>query len=137
MRFSPKFITRSKHHVRTGIRVASGLDVKASGGYAVAPPSVGPNGRAYEWIISPEEAELADPPEWLMSLLERKRPKGPAPNVGARIPSGQRNIALTRLAGTMRRPGMSETAILAALLEENERRCQPPLPRAEVEKIAT
>src|SRR5215218_2400826 len=122
--------------VRTGIRVASGLDVKASGGYVVAPPSVGPNGRAYEWIISPEEAELTDPPEWLMSLLERKRPKGPAPKVGERIPSGQRNIALTRLAGTMRRPGMSETAILAALLEENERRCQPPLPRAEVEKIA-
>src|SRR5215217_5420709 len=79
--------------VRTGIRVAPGLDVKAAGGYVVAPPSLGPNGRAYEWIISPEEAELTDPPEWLMSLLERKRPKGPAPKVGERIPSGQRNIA--------------------------------------------
>jgi putative DNA primase/helicase len=123
--------------VRTGIRVAPGLDVKAAGGYVVAPPSVGPNGRAYEWIISPEEAELADPPEWLMNLLERERPKGPAPKIGERIPSGQRNNALTRLAGTMRRPGMSETAILAALLEENERRCEPPLPRAEVERIST
>ena len=131
------YFKHPEQHVRTGIRVAPGLDVKASGGYVVAPPSVGPNGRAYEWIISPEEAELADPPEWLMSLLERKRPKGAAPKVEERIPSGQRNIALTRLAGTMRRPGMSETAILAALLEENERRCQPPLPRAEVEKIAT
>jgi putative DNA primase/helicase len=131
------YFRHPEHHVRTGIRVASGLDVKASGGYVVAPPSMGPNGRAYEWIISPEEAELADPPEWLLSLLERERPKGPAPKVGVRIPSGQRNNALTRLAGTMRRPGMSETAILAALLEENERRCQPPLPRAEVEKIAT
>jgi putative DNA primase/helicase len=127
------YFRHPEHHVRTGIRVASGLDVKASGGYVVAPPSMGPNGRAYEWIISPEEAELADPPEWLLSLLERERPKGPAPKVGVRIPSGQRNNALTRLAGTMRRPGMSETAILAALLEENERRCQPPLPRAEVE----
>src|SRR5215207_4109945 len=131
------YFRHPEHHVRTGIRVASGLDVKASGGYVVAPPSMGPNGRAYEWIISPEEAELADPPEWLMSLLERERPKGPAPKVGVRIPSGQRNSALTRLAGTMRRPGMSEAAILAALLEENERRCKPPLPRAEVEKIAT
>jgi putative DNA primase/helicase len=131
------YFRHPEHHVRTGIRVASGLDVKASGGYVVAPPSMGPNGRAYEWIISPEEAELADPPEWLMSLLERERPKGPAPKVEVRIPSGQRNNALTRLAGTMRRPGMSEAAILAALLEENEQRCQPPLPRAEVEKIAT
>jgi putative DNA primase/helicase len=130
------YFKHPEQHVRTGIRVAPGLDVKASGGYVVAPPSVGPNGRAYEWIIPPEEADLADPPEWLMSLLERERPKGPAPKVGERIPSGQRNNALTRLAGTMRRPGMSQGAILAALLEENERRCQPPLPRAEVEKIA-
>jgi len=131
------YFRHPEHHVRTGIRVASGLDVKASGGYVVAPPSMGPNGRTYEWIISPEEAKLADPPEWLMSLLERERPKGPAPKIGDRIPSGQRNNALARLAGTMRRPGMSEAAILAALLEENERRCHPPLPRAEVEKIAT
>ena len=42
--------------------MAPGLDVKAAGGYVVAPPSVGPNGRAYEWIISPEDEELADPP---------------------------------------------------------------------------
>jgi len=70
MRFSPKFITRSKHHVRTGIRVASGLDVKASGGYVVVPPSVGPNDEPYEWIVSPGEAGLADPPEW---LIERQR----------------------------------------------------------------
>jgi hypothetical protein len=59
-----------KHHVRTGIRVASGLDVKASGGYVVVPPSVGPNDEPYEWIVSPGEAGLADPPEW---LIERQR----------------------------------------------------------------
>lgn len=51
------------HEVKTGIRVAPGLDVKASGGYVVAPPSIGPNGKPYEWIVSPEEAEFADPPE--------------------------------------------------------------------------
>ena len=130
------YFKHPEQRVRTGIRVAPGLDVKAAGGYVVAPSSVGPNGRAYEWIVSPREAELADPPEWLMALLDRERPKGPAPKAGERIPAGQRNDALTRLAGTMRRPGMSEAAILAALLEENERRCQPPLPRAEVEKIA-
>src|SRR5215212_1260148 len=34
------------HEVKTGIRVASSLDVWASGGYSVAPPSIGPNGGA-------------------------------------------------------------------------------------------
>jgi putative DNA primase/helicase len=130
------YFKHPEHHVRTGIRVAPGLDVKASGGYVVAPPSVGPNGRPYEWIVSPEETELADPPLWLMRLLERERAKGPAAPVGERIPSGERNDALTSLAGTMRRRGMGEAEILAALQVTNDQRCQPPLEAEEVEKIS-
>ena len=54
----------------------------------------------------------------------------------APIRQGERNGTLTSLAGSMRRRGMSERAILAALLEENRRRCSPPLEDAEVEQIA-
>jgi putative DNA primase/helicase len=123
--------------VRTGIRVAPELDVKASGGYVVAPPSLGANGRRYEWIISPEEAEVADPPEWIMRLLERPRRSGAAPPVGKKIPSGSRNQELASIAGTMRRRGMEEPEILAALQTANELRCEPPLEAEEVEKIAS
>src|SRR5215217_6102524 len=130
------YFKHPEQHVRTGIRVAPGLDVKASGGYVVAPPSVGENGRAYEWILSPDDAELADPPEWLMRLLERERAKGPAAPVGERIPPGKRNKVLASLAGSMRRRGMGEGEILAALQVANEQRCQPPLETEEVEKIA-
>ena len=96
------YFKHPNHYVRTGIRVAPGLDVKASGGYVVAPPSVGANGKTYEWIVSTDDAELADPPDWLMGLLERERPKDPAGPVGASIPAGQRNNDLASLAGTMR-----------------------------------
>src|SRR5215212_1979035 len=130
------YFRHPEQHVRTGIRVAPGLDVKASGGYVVAPPSVGSNGRTYEWILSPEEAELAEAPGWLMNLLVRERPKGPTPPAGERILPGKRNDALASLAGTMRRRGMSEAEILAALQVANEQRCQPPLEAREVEKIA-
>jgi putative DNA primase/helicase len=130
------YFTHPAHHVGTGIRVAPGLDVKAAGGYVVAPPSVGPSGRCYEWLVSPEEADLAEPPVWLMGLLERKRPKGPAGPVGARIPEGRRNKELASIGGTMRRRGMGEAEILAALRVANEQRCQPPLEAEEVEKIA-
>src|SRR5215211_6625685 len=130
------YFKHPEHHVRTGIRVAPGLDVKASGGYVVAPPSIGSNGQPYEWILSPEEAELAEPPEWLMRLLERSRSKGPSAPVGERIPPGERNGVLASLAGTMRRRGMGEAEILAALQVANEQRCQPPLQAEEVEKIA-
>lgn len=130
------YFRHPQQHVRTGIRVAPGLDVKASGGYVVAPPSVGPSGAPYQWIISPDDAELADPPPWLMRLLRRERSKGPAAAVGERIPSGERNKVLTSLAGTMRRRGMGEAEILAALKVANEQRCETLLESEEVEKIA-
>jgi putative DNA primase/helicase len=130
------YFRHPEQHVRTGIRVAPGLDVKASGGYVVAPPSVGPNGRPYEWMIPPEDEELADPPPWLMNLVKRERAKGPTAPVGERIPPGERNRVLTSLAGTMRRRGMGEGEIAAALQVTNEQRCQPPLEAEEVEKIA-
>jgi hypothetical protein len=129
------YFRHPEHHVRTGIRVAPGLDVKASGGYVVAPPSVGANGKPYEWIVRPEEAELADPPGWLMDLLARERPKGPAAPVGERIPPGERNKVLASLAGTMRRRGMGEAEIFGALEVTNRLRCNPPLPEEEVRRI--
>ena len=122
--------------VRTGIRVAPGLDVKARGGYVVAPPSVGANGKPYEWIVSPKEAEMAEVPGWLKELVEAPRAKGTAGPVGEKIPSGNRNATLASMAGTMRRRGMDEEEIFAALSVANERRCEPALEAGEVRKIA-
>jgi len=47
-----------------------------------------------------------------------------------------RNITLTSLAGTMRQRGISPEAIEAALLKENELKCDPPLSIGEVKGIA-
>ncbi len=55
---------------------------------------------------------------------------------GERIPQGSRNQTLTSLAGSIRRPGMSLAAIEAALLAENDARCDPPLAPDEVRDIA-
>ncbi|MDQ3318428.1 MAG: phage/plasmid primase, P4 family, partial [Actinomycetota bacterium] len=89
-----------------------------------------------EWVVSTEEAELADPPEWLMRLLGPRERKGAAPAVGEQIPQGQRNKGLASIAGSMRRRGLGEAEILAALEVANDRRCSPPLDSVEVEKIA-
>ncbi len=51
------------------------------------------------------------------------------------FPEGTRNASLTRLAGIMVAKGMEPIDTLAALLDENNRRCKPPLPPAEVERI--
>lgn len=60
----------------------------------------------------------------------------PAAPVDGNILEGGRDVALTSLAGTMRRRGFSEAAILAALQVENVGRCQPPLSDDQVAKIA-
>jgi len=51
------------------------------------------------------------------------------------FPEGTRNASLARLAGIMVAKGLKPIDMLAALLDENNRRCQPPLPPAEVERI--
>ncbi len=52
------------------------------------------------------------------------------------IREGSRNNALFSLAGTMRDREMSEDAIFAALMVENEAKCDPLLPESEVKDIA-
>lgn len=54
----------------------------------------------------------------------------------ATIPESGRNNALTSMAGVMRRKGMTEIAIAAALQAENLTRCIPPMAETEVAAIA-
>jgi hypothetical protein len=78
-------------------------------------------------------------PAALEEILTRGVPetrKRTAPEVGERIASGGRNNELTSIGGTMRRRGLGEEEIAAALLVVNERRCDPPLGEAEVHAIA-
>ncbi len=121
---------------RNGVRLLPGVDVRADGGYVVAPGSAHLAGVMYEWAVSPDEEQLAEPPDWLLELLHPTRGNGAAQPVADRIPEGKRNDTLTSLAGTMRRRGMGEEPIRAALLVENQGRCDPPLPEVEVEGIA-
>lgn len=122
---------------KTGI--APGLDIRGDGGYIIAPPSLHASGRSYEWkgLCHPDDVPLASLPVWLIKLAKIQEQQGDsAPSLQDVIPKGSRNSALTSLAGTMRRRGMSFEAMLAALLKENEARCSPPLSEDEVTGIA-
>jgi len=124
-------------------QLAEGIDIRADGGYVIAPPSVHPNGGRYEWAMSyePTKRALAPLPA---GIAERLRGAGPQINNADQPPvngdggivAGQRNATLASLAGTMRRRGMSADAITAALQAENLARCSPPLDEAEVARIA-
>jgi hypothetical protein len=123
-------------------RIAPRVDTRADGGYVVVPPSVRADGHAYTWAPSlPLEVSadrLPEPPAWLAGLLEDQPPPADrdATTGGNLIPEGQRNATLARLAGAMRRVGMTQAEIAAALRAANAGRCRPPVPDREVERIA-
>lgn len=118
--------------------MAEGIDIKADGGYVVAPPSGHLSGRTYAWEASshPDDIPLAQLPPWLLAMLTKGYAENPAPPTPAKIPEGARNTTLASLAGTMRRKGMTPEAIEAALFQENAQRCIPPLTEHEVKSIA-
>ncbi|MCX5653265.1 MAG: phage/plasmid primase, P4 family [Planctomycetota bacterium] len=118
-------------------KLGAGLDIRGDGGYVVGAGSIHISGRLYQYEASSDigEVEIAAAPEWLLALLCNGTGKPAAP-VGDRIAEGARNDTLASLAGTMRRRGMAEGAILAALQAENRTRCTPPLPDSELANIA-
>lgn len=112
-----------------------GLDCKADGGYVVAPPS---RNRTWTCGIPNPETLPKLPGEFRKAYSQREDWRGrcgSAPPVGEVIPGGRRNGELTSLAGTMRRRGMGEAEILAALEVTNRLRCKPPLEDEEVRRI--
>ena len=127
-------------------RLADGVDIKADGGYVIAPPSLHPNGKKYAWDDDYDIVYYVPPapcPGWLVDLLRADPLKQDtltsSAGAGADdkpIPQGRRNGVLVALAGAMRRVAFDQAAILAALRQVNQRRCQPPLDEAEVAKIA-
>lgn len=122
---------------RSGIR--PGIDIKATGGYIVASPSFHPEtGAQYAWEVEhhPSDQAIADAPEWLIKLILTKEESARETESVSIITEGGRNDTLASLAGTMRKRGMAENEILAALLEVNHSRCRPPLSDKDVKRIA-
>jgi putative DNA primase/helicase len=117
----------------TAGHIGPGIDVKAAGGYIVAPPSRHRSGQPYSWILERYGEPVQLPPPLLLLL---RRPTAATRSVSDEaIVIGRRNTTLFSMAGSMRRAGMSHQAVLAAIEQENQR-CSPPLEQAELEEIA-
>ncbi len=115
----------------------AGLDLRADGGYIVAPPSVHATGHKYTWITEPD-AELEAMPVWLCELASSKA-KSPNNIAGIKtglLEPGKRNQTLASMAGLLRRHGLNEKAILSGLRALNREICDPGLSDDEVTKIA-
>lgn len=126
--------------LKNEVRFAPGLDIRTEGGLIVAPPSIHGTGAVYEWAsdADPDEVPVQAAPEWLIRLI-RAAAREAAPRAAiteGKIPAGKRNATLWSSGCAMRRWGMSEKEILAALSIANQERCDPPLTDEEIRDLA-
>ncbi|MDX2199601.1 MAG: bifunctional DNA primase/polymerase [Phycisphaerae bacterium] len=128
----------------TAGRLADHVDTRGNGGYVLVAPSI-VDGRGYLWAedrpLAVTPPRLPEPPAWLTTMLDALAASNSVDTAvdasrANPIPEGQRNATLARLAGAMRRVGMTRAELFAALLQINVDRCTPPLPLREVERIA-
>jgi hypothetical protein len=135
---------------RSGV-LGRGLDIRADGGYVIAPPSLRASGAHYCWEVSAriDEVPVADPPDWLLQLIlvppsirhtgasDRHVPPGRVSfqRLVAGVPDGKRDQELFRLAYLLRRQGYSRSLAEEMVLDA-ARRCKPAFPeRAARQKV--
>ena len=131
------FIYRDDKNYNSSQGLYDDIDIKANGGYIVAPPSIHPNGHRYEWEFGPGDGEIAKVNDVVASFL-----KGPSKThvenksfrIDETIPESKRTSSLIALIGSLRAKNLGDDAIEAAVRSENESKCMPPLTDKELEK---
>lgn len=126
--------------VANKVGLAPGIDLRADGGYVVAPPSVHGSGGVYAWVKghAPEQTGLAPLPDWLLNearsgeqrhghTLEHWRYL-----VKQGVAEGQRNNSIASLSGHLLWRGVDADVTQELLLCWNRVRCRPPLSDDEV-----
>jgi RecA-family ATPase len=120
--------------------IAEGVDVRADGGYIVAPGSVidGKYYRELENLPLVARSQLPQlPPRLFEALLKgSKAPSKASGTTLGKINEGQRHDFLASEAGRLAGCGISEAALLAALREINKEKCNPPQDDEDLQHLA-
>lgn len=133
-----------QHHIGTydpeirSCKLVDGVDLLSDGRYFVAHPST-IESRSYHWEASSDPFDGIAPFSisltWLNAYRAIRKPAERNSLQTSGLIQGSRNNGLTALGGAMRRYGMTEAEIMAALSIANETRCEIPLPSSELSQI--
>jgi hypothetical protein len=97
-------------------------ELKSIGGYVLGFGSVHPSGAVYEVL---DDSEIITTPARVDELLKSSTKTSVDASVnGPKIPRGQHDTELHRIAGKLRHIGLEEDAIHTALVEVCEKRCE-------------
>jgi hypothetical protein len=125
-------------------KLGPGLDIRATGGYVLAPPSVHPTGRRYEWSVDCASA-IAPAPAWLLDIIaapangsgKSTTPPSEWRDLIKGVSEGARDCSLTKLTGYLLRRHVDPFITLELIRVFNATHCAPPLPDQDVERIVT
>lgn len=120
------------------------IDTKSNGGFVVAPPSNHVSGGNYKWLVEPESIAIAKAPGWLINFVTSAQvgktsslkfvvednDLRTAPGVG----EGGRRSRLCQLVGSELARSGSKPDLLQTATDWG-RRCDPPMPDREVQKV--
>lgn len=136
---------RTDQVFKNRVGILNGVDIRADRGQVVAPPSIHPEtGTQYKIICDIPPADL---PEWLIQLMtnetEELKPEKNGKQTfltqkydGGVISSGKRYDTLFRIGCSMRAKNSEMDEIYSYLSDLNNEKCDPPLDKDEIEKIA-
>ena len=124
---------RCERPVASRVGVVPGVDLRASGAYCIAPPSIHPSGAVYRWEVSPRD--MADAPHWIFDVAGTDADTAPLREALAEpVTEGRRNDTLCRLAGALLRYVPAPLAVECVRFV-NEHHMAPPLPSREVDAL--
>lgn len=123
-------------HCKTRFRELT--DLKAEGGYIVAPNSTHESGGQYKWIISPDQADIVDFPEELLGeIIGESSYRVGIEKIKKGVTEGKRNDSATKYVGHLlakTEENKWETEVWIKLLEWNENNI-PPLGEQELRGV--
>jgi hypothetical protein len=126
-------------------KLGRGLDVRADGGFIVAPPSLHVSGRRYAWDVDHhiDDVPIVPAPAWLLELLQppegtlrmARPPEFWCELIAGGIDDGRRNASITSLIGLLLRRYVDPAVVLELARCVNDARCRPPLEDNEILRI--
>jgi len=119
------------------------FSIICDGQQTVMPPSMHHTGRIYKWRKDrgPKDIPLTEAPLWIIEQIkddneERKKSEHiTEEHWKMKLHEGQRNVELTKRAGSLLGRGVTKKLVLDTLLTFNRNNCEPPLPDEEVATI--